>query len=62
MDIIWQILLVVALTGVVGGPYVLYLAYFNPGFYRKPGLAKKQGVIATLVGVALFAVYFIFRR
>ena len=48
-----MLLLGVGSAGLVGGPYVLYLAFFKPGIFPKPGLAKWQGAIAFLVGLAL---------
>jgi hypothetical protein len=53
-----MILLGVGAAGVIGGPYILYLAYFKPGTFPKPRLAKIQGVAAFLVGVILLVVLY----
>ncbi len=58
VPLLLQLLLGVGLAGVVGGPYILYLAYFKPGTYRKPELAKKQGAAAFIVGAAILLIYF----
>jgi hypothetical protein len=54
-----MLLLGIGSAGVIGGPYVLYLAFFKPGTFAKPQLAKWQGAGAFLVGVILlfFLVY-----
>ena len=52
------LLLAVGLAGVVGGPYILFIAFFKPGTFLKPNLAKRQGVVAFLVGVVLLLLYF----
>ncbi len=62
MDILIKLILGVGLAGIVGGPYILYLAYFKPGTFPRPGLAKRQGWIAFAVGLAIFAVYFLVWR
>jgi hypothetical protein len=62
MDILIKMLLGVGLAGAVGGPYILYLAYFRPQIFAKPALAKKQGAVAFVVGAAIFVVYFLFLR
>jgi MFS family permease len=51
-----RLLLGIGLAGVVGGPYILILAFFNPGTYRKPELAKKQGLAAALIGMVLLGI------
>ena len=62
MDILIKMLLGVGLAGAVGGPYILYLAYFRPQIFAKPALAKKQGAVAFVVGVVIFAAYILFLR
>jgi uncharacterized membrane protein YeaQ/YmgE (transglycosylase-associated protein family) len=58
MEIVKLGLLVIGLTGAIGGPYILYLAFFKPDFYPRPRLAKWQGAIATLVGAAILLWFF----
>ncbi|MGD0610125.1 MAG: hypothetical protein ABSB41_01325 [Anaerolineales bacterium] len=48
----------IGLAGAVGGPYILILAFFKPGTFMKPDLAKKQGAIATLLGILFLWVGF----
>jgi hypothetical protein len=48
----------VGAAGFFGGPYILYLAFVKPATFPKPKLAKWQGAIAFLVGVALLTVLF----
>jgi hypothetical protein len=48
-----MLLLGIGAAGVVGGPYVLYLAFYRPEMFPKPKLAKWQGAAAFLVGVGL---------
>jgi len=62
MDILIKMLLAVGLTGVVGGPYVFFVAQYRPRTFVKPGLAKRQGLIAFGIGLAIFAVYIFFLR
>ena len=62
MELVRLALLVIGLTGAIGGPYVLYLAFFKPGFYPRPQLAKWQGAVATVVGVAILIVFFVLRK
>jgi hypothetical protein len=53
-----MLLLGVGAAGVVGGPYILYLAFFKPQTFPKPKLAKWQGAAAFLVGaILLFVLY-----
>ena len=53
-----MLLLGVGAAGLVGGPYILYLAFSKPDIFPKPKLAKWQGLIAFLVGaVLLFVLY-----
>ena len=58
-SIIQMLLLGLGAAGFVGGPYILYLAYFKPGTFPKPNLAKWQGGIAFVVGVILLVVLYI---
>ena len=59
MELVRLALLAIGLTGAIGGPYVLYLAFFKPGLYPRPQLAKWQGSIATVVGVAILLWFFV---
>ncbi len=53
-----MLLLGVGAAGLIGGPYVLYLAFFKPQTFPKPQLAKWQGAVAFVVGaVLLFVLY-----
>jgi hypothetical protein len=56
-----MLLLGIGSAGLVGGPYILYLAYFKPGTFPKPKLAKTQGVIAFVVGVGLLIALFVWQ-
>jgi len=58
-SIIRMLLLGLGAAGFVGGPYILYLAYFRPRTFSKPNLAKWQGAIAFVVGVILLVVLYI---
>jgi hypothetical protein len=53
-----MLLLGIGAAGAIGGPYILYLAFFKPGIFPKPKLAKWQGVIAFLVGAGLLVALF----
>jgi amino acid permease len=53
-----MILLGVGAAGLIGGPYILYLAFAKPQIYPKPKLAKWQGAAAFLVGVILLIVLY----
>jgi hypothetical protein len=57
-----MLLLGMGAAGVIGGPYVLYLAFFKPGTFPKPQLAKLQGAAAFLVGVVLLVVLYTLPR
>jgi hypothetical protein len=59
MYILIKLVLGVGLAGAVGGPYILYLAFFKPGTFVKPALAKRQGAIAFVIGAAILVVYFL---
>jgi amino acid permease len=53
-----MVLLGVGAAGVIGGPYILYLAFTKPRMYPKPKLAKWQGAAAFLIGaILLFVLY-----
>ncbi len=58
MELARLALLAIGLTGAVGGPYILYLAFFKPDFFPRPRLAKWQGAIATVVGAAILLGFF----
>ena len=61
-SIIRMLLLGLGAAGFVGGPYILYLAYFKPRTFPKPNLAKWQGGIAFVVGIILLVVlYFLIK-
>ena len=47
-----------ALAGVVGGPYIMLLAFFRPRTFNKQNLAKWQGLAAFLVGAAILITYY----
>jgi hypothetical protein len=57
-----MLLLGVGAAGLVGGPYVLYLAFSRPGIFPKPKLAKWQGLVAFLVGVVLLTVLYFLQK
>jgi len=54
-----MLLLGVGAAGAIGGPYILYLAFFRPETFPKPERAKWQGVVAFVVGAILLLVLFI---
>jgi uncharacterized membrane protein len=55
-----MLLLGVGAAGLIGGPYILYLAFYKPQTFPKPKLAKWQGAAAFLVGaVLLFVLYYL---
>jgi uncharacterized membrane protein YeaQ/YmgE (transglycosylase-associated protein family) len=58
MELVRLALLAIGLSGAVGGPYILYLAYFKPDFFPRPQLAKRQGVVATILGAAILLWFF----
>jgi hypothetical protein len=57
-----MLLLGVGAAGLIGGPYILYLAFFKPAMFPKPRLAKWQGAAAFLVGAVLLITLTILRR
>ena len=54
-----MLLLGVGAAGLIGGPYILYLAFLKPDIFPKPKLAKWQGAAAFLVGVVLLIVLYV---
>lgn len=56
--IVRMLLLGVGAAGLIGGPYILYLAFSKPAMYPKPQLAKWQGAIAFLVGAVLLLILY----
>ncbi len=60
--IIRMLLLGVGAAGFVGGPYILYLAFYRPHTFLKPALAKWQGAIAFLVGVILLIILYLWKK
>ena len=58
-----MLLLGVGAAGLIGGPYILCLAFCKPNTFPKPNLAKWQGAAAFLVGVVLlFVLYYLQRK
>jgi hypothetical protein len=57
-SMIRMLLLGVGAAGLIGGPYILFLAFYKPQTFPKPKLAKWQGAVAFLVGVVLLFVLF----
>jgi hypothetical protein len=53
-----MLLLGIGAAGLIGGPYILYLAFFKPGTFLKPKLAKWQGAAAFVVGVVMLLFLF----
>jgi hypothetical protein len=62
MTMLRMLLLGVGSAGLIGGPYILYLAFFKPSTFLKPNLAKWQGAAAFLIGVVLLVVLFIWQK
>jgi hypothetical protein len=56
MTMVRMLLLGIGSAGLIGGPYILYLAFFKPSTFAKPNLAKWQGAAAFLVGAILLVV------
>jgi hypothetical protein len=54
-----MLLLGVGAAGLVGGPYIIYLAFSKPQIFPKPKLAKWQGMAAFLVGVVLLGILYL---
>jgi hypothetical protein len=57
-EIVRMLLYGVGAAGLVGGPYILYLAYFKPQTFPKPKQARWQGAVAFLIGAILFYLLF----
>jgi hypothetical protein len=55
-----MLLLGIGAAGLIGGPYILYLAFFKPAIFPKPKLAKWQGAAAFVIGIVLLLVLFKF--
>jgi hypothetical protein len=53
-----MLLLGVGAAGLIGGPYILYLAFFKPQTFPKPKLARWQGAVAFVVGAVLLYVLY----
>jgi len=62
MTMLRMLLFGVGAAGLIGGPYILYLAFFKPHTFLKPSLAKWQGAAAFLIGVILLVSLFIWQR
>jgi hypothetical protein len=62
LELVRLALLAIGLGGAIGGPYILYLAFFKPDIYPRPKLARWQGAIATLVGAAVLVWFFLLNR
>jgi hypothetical protein len=53
-----MLLLGVGAAGLIGGAYILFLAFYKPRTFVKPKLARWQGAVALVVGaVLLFVLY-----
>jgi hypothetical protein len=58
-----MLLLGVGAAGLIGGPYILYLAFFKPEIFPKARLARWQGAVIFLVGiVVLFVLYYLQKK
>jgi hypothetical protein len=57
-----MLLLGIGSAGLIGGPYVLYLAFFKPHTFVKPTLAKWQGAAAFIIGAILLFFLIKFRN
>jgi hypothetical protein len=49
-------------AGLIGGPYILYLAFYKPRTFLKPKLARWQGAVAFLIGLILLVALFIWQK
>ncbi len=57
-----MLLLGVGAAGLIGGAYILYLAFHKPQIFPKPKLAKWQGTAAFLVGTVLLIILFTIKQ
>ena len=58
-----MLLLGVGAAGLIGGPYILYLAFLKPKMFPKPDLAKWQGAGAFVIGaILLFVLYYLQKK
>jgi hypothetical protein len=57
-----MLLLGMGAAGLIGGPYILYLAFFKPDTFLKPTLAKWQGAVAFVVGAVLLIALIIIQK
>ena len=57
-----MLLLGVGAAGFIGGPYILYLAFFKPNTFPKPRLAKWQGAAAFAIGAVLLCILYNLRQ
>jgi hypothetical protein len=57
-----MLLLGVGAAGLIGGPYILYLAFYKPRTFPKPTLAKWQGAAAFVVGAVLLGILYYLGR
>jgi len=61
-SMIRMLLLGVGAAGLIGGPYILYLAIYKLQTFQKPKLARWQGVAALLVGAVLLVILFMLKQ
>jgi hypothetical protein len=58
-----MLLLGVGAAGLIGGPYIVLLAFFKPQTFPKPKLAKWQGAGAFVIGaILLFVLYYLQKK
>lgn len=57
-EVVRMLLYGVGAAGVIGGPYIMYLAFFKPQTFPKPKQARWQGAVAFLIGVVLLYILF----
>ena len=62
MTMLRMLLFGVGSAGLIGGPYILYLAFLKPHTFLKPKLARWQGAAAFLIGAVLLLVLFIWQK
>ena len=58
-EVVRMLLYGVGAAGVIGGPYIIYLAFYKPQTFPKPKQAKWQGAVAFLIGLVLLYVLFV---